>query len=76
MFRVVNDAAKVMCRGAEGNICSKAVGCPGRDRHLAELEFGIWVGGVTANIFHMDASYFGTERTKNPEAEVGSVDSG
>ena len=30
---------------------------------------------MTANIFHMDASYFGTERTKNPEAEVGSVDS-
>lgn len=33
-------------------------------------------GGVTANIFHMGASSFGTERTRTPEEDVGSVDSG
>lgn len=32
---------------------------------------------MSANIFHMGAGYFGTERTKTPKAEeAGSVDSG
>lgn len=71
VFTIVNNIAKVMHRGElrETFAVKLWAALAGRQALGFELEFGIWVGGVRANIFQMDASCFGTNRTRTSEAE-------